>query len=53
MNEKYEIGFWQDNIYAVYLKSDYLKGDRAEAVFRGTIEEVNAWLSLKEKGFDI
>jgi hypothetical protein len=45
----YEIRFWQDNEYAVYSKDvealDYL--------FRGTLEEVNAWLSLKERGFNL
>lgn len=49
MNDKYEIRFWQDNQYAIYYK-DNLEGDY---IFRGTLEEVNAWLSLKEKGFEI
>lgn len=48
-SEKYEIRFCQDNELAVYLKGDY-EGDY---VFKGSLEEVNAWLGLKEKGFEI
>lgn len=43
---KYEIRFYQDNIYEVY--EEGVNG----AVFRGTLEQVNAWISLKQKGFD-
>ena len=46
MNEKYDIRFWQDNIWAVYQKDEY-----GSYLFKGTIEEVNAWLDLQEKGF--
>lgn len=52
MKEKYELLFWQDNEYVVHeimpngeVKIDY--------VFKGTLEQINAWLSLKEKGFDL
>lgn len=48
MNNEYQIRIWQDNIYAVYKI-----GDWHNYLFKGTLEEVNAWLSLKEKGFDI
>jgi len=48
MNEKYEIRFWQDSEWAVYEKGSY-----GDYVFKGTLEEVNAWLSLREKGFEI
>ncbi len=47
MNEKYDIRFWQDAEYAIYKKGEN------QHIFIGTLEEVNAWLSLKEKGFDI
>lgn len=49
MKEKYEIRIWQDNEYAVYEKND----SYGDYVFKGTLEEVNAWLSLKEKGFEV
>lgn len=49
MSDKYEIRFWQDNEYAVYYKG-VIEGDY---LFKGTLEEVNAWISLKEKGFEI
>lgn len=48
MNEKYDIRIWQDDQYAVYEKDNY-----ENYLFRGTIEQVNAWLSLQEKGFNI
>ena len=44
MNEKYEMRAWQDNIFAIYLKdvtTDY--------VYKGTIEECNAWIDLQSK----
>lgn len=49
MSDKYEIRFWQDNEYAVYEKDTY----DGNYLFKGTLEEVNAWLSLKEKGFNL
>ena len=49
MSDKYEIRHWQDNEYAVYPKDDW----QAKYVFRGTLPEVNAWMSLQEKGFTI
>ena len=48
MESKYIIRLWQDNIYAVYSKEDQY----GDYLFKGTLEEVNAWISLKEKGFD-
>ena len=48
MKEKYDIRFYQDNQYQIYNKDTY-----ENALFTGTIEEVNAWLSLQEKGFTI
>ena len=47
---KYEVSHWQDNEYAVYKKDE---DGLQDIVFRGTIEEVNAWISLKEKGYNI
>ncbi len=44
MKEIYEIRIWQDNIYAIYYKGEYER-----YVYKGTIEEVNAWISLREK----
>lgn len=49
LNHKYDIRFWQDNEWAVYRKDE----PESDFLFKGTLEEVNAWLSLKEKGFDI
>lgn len=40
-----------DDEYAVYHKDDNYNYN--DYLFKGTLEEVNAWLSLKEKGFDI
>lgn len=51
MNEKYEISIWMDNIYAVYDKVN--DPYHADYVFKGTLEEINAWMSLQEKGFII
>lgn len=48
---KYEIRHWQDNEYTVYEKDSYGIISNHYA-FRGTLEEVNAWISLKEKGYD-
>lgn len=49
MDKKYNISFWQDNEWAVYDRDS----NSSEYVFRGTLEEVNAWISLKEKGFEL
>lgn len=49
MNEKYTIEHWADNIYAVY----NIDEEDGKYVFKGSLEEVNAWLSLKEKGFNL
>lgn len=48
MNEKYEIQFKAGNQWAIYKK-----GDTLDWVFKGSIEEVRAWMELKEKGFDL
>lgn len=48
MNKEYDIRIWQDHTYAIYEK-----GKWHNYLFKGTIEQVNAWLSLKEKGFEI
>lgn len=48
MKQKYEIKHWQDDQYAVYTMGEY-----NDYLFKGTLEEVNAWISLKEKGYDI
>lgn len=44
---KYEIRIWQDNEYAVYDENNM-----NEPLFIGSLEEVNAWISLKEKGYN-
>lgn len=44
---KYEITLWQDDEYAVYKEGAY-----EEYLFKGTLEEINAWISLKEKGYN-
>jgi len=49
IKEKFEIRHWLDDIYAVYLKDD--KSDNY--LFKGTLSEIDAWLSLKQKGFDL
>lgn len=51
MNEKYAIRMYQDNEYAVYDKDKDLGFYEYE--FKGSLEEVNAWISLREKGFNI
>ena len=48
MSDKYEIRAWCDNEYAVYEK-----GSHGQHLFIGTIEQVNAFISLKEKGFNL
>lgn len=48
MNEKYDIRFEMDNEYGVYEKDS-----QGSPLFIGSLEEVNAWLSLREKGFNI
>ena len=50
MNGKYIIRKHDDREYAVYLQTEH-DIDLAR-VFIGSLEEVNAWISLKEKGFD-
>ena len=47
MEQKYEIRHWQDTNYAVYLTGEY-----EDYLYRGSIEEVSAWITLKEKGFN-
>jgi len=48
MNNQYDIRMYDNNEYAVYLK-----GNPCEYVFKGTLEAINAWVSLQAKGFDI
>jgi len=50
MNNEYEVRLWQDDIYAVYNVGDTFSGNY---LFKGTLPEVNAWLSLKEKGYNV
>ena len=47
MNNKYDVRLLQDNIYGLYILGD----DYNDLIFKGTIEQVNAYLSLEEKGF--
>ena len=46
---KYKIKIYQDNICEVYNEED---SEFYDYLFKGTLEEVNAWISLKEKGYD-
>jgi hypothetical protein len=48
MEKEYEIRVWHDDQYAVYKKDKC-----SEYVFKGSLSEINAWISLKEKGFDL
>jgi hypothetical protein len=41
-----------DDIYAVYYKWDGYR-DSQKILFKGTLPEVNAWLSLVDKGFTL
>ena len=50
MKDLYDVIWWQDNEYAVYNKGESPDG---EQLFVGTIEQVNAWLDLKAKGFNL
>jgi len=45
---KYKIRLWHDKQYAVYTL-----GSNSDPLFVGTTVEVHAWISLKEKGYDI
>lgn len=47
MNDRYEVRLLMDRQYAVYDK--YME----ENVYTGSLPEVNAWLDLKAKGFDV
>lgn len=46
----YQIRNYQDNIYAVYPED---VTDLCDYLFKGALPEVNAWISLNEKGYDI
>lgn len=48
ISNKYYIKPHKDNLFNVYEK-----GGSLMPAFTGTIEEVNAWISLTEKGFNI
>jgi len=48
LSEKYDIRIYMDDIYAVYLKDN-----NGDYLFKGTLQEVNAWLDLQSKGFNI
>lgn len=43
--DKYEIKFDMDNLYVLYEDNVF--------IMRGTLENINAYISLKEKGFNI
>lgn len=44
--DKYEVILVQDNIYAVVLKWDW-----SNYLVRGSLVDINAWLSLRDKGY--
>lgn len=45
---KYKIiKLWRDNEYELYNENDL-----TEPLFMGTLEYINAWISLKEKGYN-
>jgi len=50
MENKYEIVWMMDNQYAVYIRGAYEKGH--QYIFSGTLVDVNAWISLREKGYE-
>lgn len=47
MNEKYYIQIWLDSTWGVYRKED------GELLFKGSLSDVNAWMDLNAKGFDL
>jgi hypothetical protein len=47
--EELEISYWQDGDYYVHKKGDYC----VKYLFKGNLEEINAWISLREKGYEI
>ena len=47
MEKEYTIRLIQDDRYGVYDK------DLGCERFEGTLDEVHAWIALKEKGFDL
>lgn len=49
LNEKYDVRIDMDDLYTVNNKDDYSN----DYLFRGTLTEVNAWLELQKKGFNI
>ena len=48
MKEQYDVRLWLDNQYGIHKKGEF-----GIPIFIGTLQEVNAWLDLKEKGFDL
>jgi len=47
--EKYTITLWWDKEYYVYK----MIGGYNNVMFKGTIVEVHAWISLQEKGYEL
>lgn len=47
---KYKIQLIMDSQYGVYLSEDDYNEN---CLFSGSLSQVNAWLSLKEKGYDL
>lgn len=47
---KYKIQLIMDSQYGVYLADDDYCND---CLFSGSLSEVNTWLALKEKGYNI
>ena len=50
MNDKYKIVWFTDRIYGVYFIEDEVM---IHSLFQGTLPEVESYLSLKEKGFNL
>jgi len=46
---KYKIQLIMDNYYGVYLLDD----TDYDCLFSGSLSEVNAWISLTEKGYNL
>ena len=49
--EEYTISYWSDeDVWVIYYKGEQL---RKSYLYKSTLSDVEAWLNLKEKGFNI
>ncbi len=47
LQEQYTIRFWQDNTYQL------VENSSGDVILQSSLEEINAWLDLEAKGFDL